>query len=418
MLNFELRLEKLLMELSNEISSILINQASEDLAVSLKKQAYAKGGRKAIFRPLRFRLRTGHIVQTMGLYVKKLVDQAEWLGSRHLLENHWTIIGGSSPAHYDRVVFCAMLSPSYDIAQQALTKFGVEQTISGVRTLTNSLGTHCEDREVELSTQPSDDLKDKQVVIGIDGGRTRTRCYTGQANKAGQATYETPWREPRLFTIGVLDKQGKLEKEYPPIYGCRFDEEAIIDLLGQYLKHLNIHQAKLIQIVADGAQWIWNRVKGLLIDLGVDTCRIVETLDYCHAVSYIYKLVGHLPNRVGKPARRSYVKQFKQWLWQGKSVDIVAKCKELYKRPSSDVNCWITYLEKHIPRTQYTDYEINGLMCGSGIIESGIRRVINLRFKNAGTFWKEHVVEDLYFLRAILLAKRWDLMINNLAKGA
>lgn len=92
MLNFELRLEKLLVELCNEISSLLINQASEDLAVSLKKQAYTKGGRKIAVRPLRFRLRTGHIVQTKGLYVKKLADQAQWLGSRHLLENHWTII--------------------------------------------------------------------------------------------------------------------------------------------------------------------------------------------------------------------------------------------------------------------------------------------------------------------------------------
>lgn len=55
-------------------------------------------------------------------------------------------------------------------------------------------------------------------------------------------------------------------------------------------------------------------------------------------------------------------------------------------------------------------------MCGSGIIESGIRRIINLRFKNASTFWKVDIVENLYFLRAVLLAKRWDLFINNLVK--
>jgi hypothetical protein len=53
-------------------------------------------------------------------------------------------------------------------------------------------------------------------------------------------------------------------------------------------------------------------------------------------------------------------------------------------------------------------------MCGSGIIESGIRRIINLRFKNAATFWDKNTVEKLYCLRAALLSKRWDTFIRNI----
>jgi len=53
-------------------------------------------------------------------------------------------------------------------------------------------------------------------------------------------------------------------------------------------------------------------------------------------------------------------------------------------------------------------------MCGSGIIESAIRRVINLRFKNASTFWNEEKVEKMYFLRGALVSKRWDILMNNL----
>ncbi len=52
--------------------------------------------------------------------------------------------------------------------------------------------------------------------------------------------------------------------------------------------------------------------------------------------------------------------------------------------------------------------------CGSGIIESGIRHVINLRFKNASAFWKKENVEGLYFLRGILLSFRWNIMMDNL----
>lgn len=54
-------------------------------------------------------------------------------------------------------------------------------------------------------------------------------------------------------------------------------------------------------------------------------------------------------------------------------------------------------------------------MCGSGIIESAIRRIINLRFKNAATFWDKSTVEKLFCLRAALLARRWDNLIRNIA---
>ena len=50
------------------------------------------------------------------------------------------------------------------------------------------------------------------------------------------------------------------------------------------------------------------------------------------------------------------------------------------------------YLDKHQSKTQYADYQNNKLMCGSGIIESGIRRIVNLRFKSPGIFWYEENV--------------------------
>ena len=65
----------------------------------------------------------------------------------------------------------------------------------------------------------------------------------------------------------------------------------------------------------------------------------------------------------------------------------------------------------------YAEFRDKKLVCGSGIIESGIRRVINLRFKNASAFWKPENVEGLYFLRGILLAYRWKILITNLVHG-
>jgi intracellular sulfur oxidation DsrE/DsrF family protein len=75
----------------------------------------------------------------------------------------------------------------------------------------------------------------------------------------------------------------------------------------------------------------------------------------------------------------------------------------------------MVYLKKHEKRMQYADYKEDNLMCGSGIVESGVRRIINLRFKNTSAFWDAATVEKLYFLRAAVLSKRWNVVIQNLA---
>jgi hypothetical protein len=66
---------------------------------------------------------------------------------------------------------------------------------------------------------------------------------------------------------------------------------------------------------------------------------------------------------------------------------------------------------------QYADYQANKLMCGSGIIESGIRRVINLRYKSNATFWNQDTVEKLFFFRGAVVSKRWDNIFNNLKRA-
>jgi len=45
----------------------------------------------------------------------------------------------------------------------------------------------------------------------------------------------------------------------------------------------------------------------------------------------------------------------------------------------------------------------SGLPTGSGSIESAIRRVINLRVKGAGMFWKRQNAENIIFLRSLVL---------------
>ena len=397
------------------INEQLLPEAALQIVDQLVAQGRAAGGRKIEVRPFKLRIATGQQVEVQSPYVKH--PGKGWNGPRQLLAVHWNIIDGASPALYDRVGYCAALGPSYEMAHQTLGKFGVQLCLSSVRDITNRLANHCyESGEENVIASPGETLEGKRVVVSVDGGRSRTRSYDGNYNDSGNATYQTAWCEPKLFVIDVLDEHGQPQRHELPFYGCRFAEADVLALLERYLKRLHIAKAKQVQIIADGAPWIWNNVKQVLLSLEVPPGRIVETLDYYHASGYIHSLVEQMPKRVGKKQRQAYLQKFKDWLWDGNARQIVETCREVFKRPGQLVNRYLNYLDKHQDKTQYAEFEKQKLMCGSGIIESAIRRIINLRFKNASTFWDKQVVEKLYFLRAALLAKRWDIVMENLTK--
>lgn len=72
------------------------------------------------------------------------------------------------------------------------------------------------------------------------------------------------------------------------------------------------------------------------------------------------------------------------------------------------------YFVKNAKRIDYQYLRDNKNPIGSGAIESGIRRVINLRFKSPSCFWYPENVEKLIYMRGVLLSGRWNIMINNL----
>lgn len=410
---FEKELDAGIKDLYNMICEHFLQLSAIEQKQKLKKECKLEGGKKIVMRPLIIRNQTGYVTKVESPYVKQ--PTREMKGARHLLARHWNIIGGCSPLLYDKVGYCSVLCPSYDLAHQTLMRFGVSLGLSSVKAITNRLANYCFDfGEEQLILEKDESLEGKRVVVSVDGGRTRTREYDGKVNENGNKKYNTFWREPKLFVIDVLDEDGRPDRYELPVYGCRFDEDDMLNLIERYLTKLQIGKASKIQILADGAPWIWNKMKPLLLKIGVPPDRIVETLDYFHATQYVHELVNQMPNRIGKKQKKKFKTDFLNWLWEGRSNKIVDKCQAVYKRPDQLITRWMNYLDKHNHKTQYADYEKNKLMCGSGIIESGVRRIINLRFKNASTFWEKKTVEKLYFLRAALLSKRWNIVMRNI----
>ena len=49
---------------------------------------------------------------------------------------------------------------------------------------------------------------------------------------------------------------------------------------------------------------------------------------------------------------------------------------------------------------------------GSGSMESAVRRVINLRLKGPGIFWREEHAEQMLMLRAYYKSKHWQVLTH------
>ncbi len=408
--------EHLLVTHSMEFHTMVMKAMLPAAAKSFSQDHEAPRGVKCVMRPHRIRIATGHQVELLSPYHKVAISEGEM--SRRPLLDHWQMIDGFSPLLYDRIGYMSMLAPSYDLAHEGVTKFGMDVCLSSVQKITYRLAERCDELGHEhLIIEPGYDLEDKTVVVSIDGGRSRVREYTNEINEHGRAKYDTPWREPKLFVIDVLDENGRPDQQELPIYGCQFNEEDVLHLLERYLIKLDIKRAKHVQLVADGAPWIWNRVPKLLRNVGVRENQLTQTLDFYHATQYIHNLVEAMPKRITKKVRKRLLNDFLGHMKAGEISHILGNLRAIFKRPGSLVKRWIGYLDKHKSRMQYADYEDSGLMRGSGIIESAIRRIINLRFKNASTFWLADNVEKLYFLRAALVAGRWNIVMDNIAKS-
>ncbi len=227
------------------------------------------------------------------------------------------------------------------------------------------------------------------------------------------ACFDTPWIEPKMFVITTLTKEGKVNKERLPIYDCTFGDDETFALLEKYLKRLDIHKATEVQFVADGAPWIWHRAQSMLLRLGVPQNSITETLDYYHAAEHLTQLMQYMP----KEKQKEVEIQLKKQLWEGDVNQMHLTIKGVLTNLDDRELKPFNYFKNNENRLNYRQYKEQFLVVGSGIVESGIRRIINLRFKCPSSFWNKGTLEPLIYLRSILLAGRWNTLINNLTKN-
>lgn len=414
-------------DLSSRLTGSLLERALADR--ELLKQVRLFGGKLAYrlvsYQEVTLRLANGKSIKVRSPYFVKAQPKRgrKKRGPNgrgcHLLLELLGFMGRCSMLFVSEVVQMALLCPSFAVAHEVLSLRGISVDVKTIRRLCGILGKLGLENRSSVSLNPDESVAGKVVVIGIDGGRLRLRRKKRGRKASGSKRqgYNTPWREPKLFTIYVLDEQGCVVKSCHPLHDATLgNADEMFDLLGEYLRNLQIQKARRVIFVGDGAPWIWDRVELLLDDLSLDPEQVFQVVDYFHAVAHLWSLLELRKNLTSEERKRVY-KQWKSLLWNGDIPGLKTAIMQMARgRAKKKMLKGMGYFETHASRMQYQSFKANNIPQGSGCVESAIRRVINLRLKAPGTFWTPDMAEYFLFLRSQLLCRRWLVFMTNVAR--
>lgn len=306
-----------------------------------------------------------------------------------------------------------LLCPSIEMAVKLMHDRGVAINNKTLRKVVRDVGQIGLSHRGAISIGNKENLDGKTLVIGTDGGRIRERKEKKRKGKQGKG-YTTDWKEPVLFTMYLSDEKGEIDKGFAPLYDATMQgKDYTFQLIETYLSAIENEKLSRVVFVGDGAPWIWSRVEKLFKDNFPDT-PTYQVLDYTHAKQALNEILSFLPKKCNE--REKLTVLLKQALWEGDIERIEKMIKINFKGQGRKkaLNKWGNYFQKNKNRMQYFQFKDLGLPQGSGTVESAIRRVINLRLKSCGSFWKKENAEIYLFLRAQIISGRWNVFFENI----
>jgi hypothetical protein len=331
---------------------------------------------------------------------------------------------GCSPALQYTVARIVALSPSIAVACTELARQGIGLDKKAVRRIAEQLGVQMLAlRQRELlawragQLPAGSEFAGRRVAVQIDGGRLRLRESKKrpkkQRRRKGQREkFDTPWREPKVLTIFEIDKRGKMTKKHrqPLIDGTLLGPDHLAELVAYHLHRLGVARAELVVFVSDGARWIWDRLDWIERRAGLDPSRTVHVLDFCHAAHHVSLALQTLA--WGETQRRETYGRLRKLLKGSRWEEVVDQLIEWARGQPENSEVWteIRYLNSHGQEghLNYVTFRRRGIPCGSGAIESAIRRVINQRLKSNAMYWLQENAEAMFAVRATLLCDRWE----------
>jgi hypothetical protein len=223
-----------------------------------------------------------------------------------------------------------------------------------------------------------------------------------------------------MIAIYVIDDDGKVDPTFPFVYDGSLDTcEPTFGMLVSYLILLGGQYARELVVVGDGALWIWNRIDDLVERLGIDPDKVIQVIDWYHAVETLHKIAA-VPSGWSATDHDRWVRKAKRHLYAGR-VEVVVEMIETLAvgRRAKAILEHRNYFARNADRMRYAELRKAKLPQGSGAMESAIRRVVNMRLKGNGSFWLRVGADNMLLLRSYLKAGRFDdLMLWSAARAA
>jgi hypothetical protein len=421
------------------MASAELEQAAEQTRKNFS-HPLAKGRKRSI----RVKLLGGFMMWISSLYCEPrrgMFRQADDQASGVYIEMTQFGFGKKvSPGLESQVARQSALCPSFQLARAELERSGTKLNLKTVRRIAQQCGDKLlQFRTIQLQqwragTLPAgDELAGKRVTVQIDGGRTKLREVLktstpaedpvnedglvisdapGRSKPTAKRTFCAEWREPKLMTIFIHNDQGRMvKKSEATIDGTFTGPDAMAELVAMHLHRLGAAQAQSITFVSDGAVWIWDRIDRIVSQAGISTgVSIYQVLDNCHATHHVSLALATLG--VSVETRMPLYRDLRTQLRNGQWKDVVGELQQFADDDphNTELQTELAYLNRHgaAGRLNYATFKKMGLPVGSGAIESSIRRVINLRLKGNGIFWKEENAESMLQLRSLVISNRWD----------
>jgi hypothetical protein len=250
----------------------------------------------------------------------------------------------------------------------------------------------------ELPEGPED--PPERLYGSIDGTSVRT---------------EEGWREPKLGSWYTTDEppdqqppeEWELRAEAISYYGDIQKAEDFGRLVYLTGRRRGAHRAKELIFIADGAQWIWNLVEEHFPNA-------VQIVDWYHAAERLWD-VAKAVYEEGSELAQEWAAARLDELWHGDFEDVLQALRA-HVTPDWDddpAQHAINYFQNNRHRMRYPEFRAQGYQIGSGTIESGCKRVIGARLKQAGMTWTVDGARQVIKARAMYLSGEWDDFCNH-----
>ena len=240
------------------------------------------------------------------------------------------------------------------------------------------------------------------MMITLDGAQEPVRPEPSpRKGKRGKGE----WKEVKGFRIYLLD--GDRIEHLISWHQMGTNQEIAATL--KTIKEAGLIPEEKVRlcVVADGADWIWNRIQELFPDAR-------QVLDFYHCSEYLHAVAAAQYGK-GTEHALEWVQATLVRLSLNEESQVIAGLKRM--KPASAeaaklIDNAIVHLTKHSGRVNYASAKRGGYHIGSGAMESANKMICHGRLKRTGAWWYPSCANNILKLRCAKYNGTYDRVMG------